>query len=112
MMKSIQGLDAAAMSAFAATLGDLPGGEIAKAKRLYVRNAIADYEDLKRSGKAMLIVMGVMSLIPIFLIVFIPSLIAYRSSVRTGRQKILNALDVWKDDLGDDYEMLKAQLAD
>ena len=100
-------LDPAAMSAFAATLSTLPEEEIGKAKRLYVLNAITDYEDAKRSGKSFLIVMGVLCIIPLFLIVFIPALIGYRSGMKASRQKILNAIEVWKDDLGPDYEDIR-----
>ena len=100
-------LSPSAMSAFAATLSELPAEELGKAKRLYVLNAISDYDDAKRSGKTFLIVMGVMCIIPIFLIVFIPALIAYRSGMKASREKILNAIEVWKDDLGPDYEDIK-----
>jgi competence protein ComGC len=50
----------------------------------------------------MLITLGVMSIIPVFLVVFIPSLISHRSGIAAGRQKTLNAIEVWKDDLGPD----------
>ena len=96
-------LDAAALAAFAATLATLPKDEIQKAKKLYILNAIADFDAQCTSGKAMLITMGILCIIPVFLVVFIPGLIAYRSGVKAGRQKILNAIEVWKDDLGSDY---------
>ena len=98
--KTIMALDPAALSAFAATLTNLPKDEISKAKRLYILNAIADYEAQRRTGRAMVITMGIMSIIPIFLIVFIPTFIGYRSGIAAGKQKILNAVEVWKDDLG------------
>ncbi len=96
-------LDPAALSAFAATLTHLSEDEITKAKKLYILNAIADFEAARRSGKAMIVTMGLMSIIPIFLIAFIPAFIGYRSMITAGKQKILNAVEVWKDDLGDDY---------
>jgi hypothetical protein len=100
-------LDSASLSAFAATLTNLPREEIHKAKRLYILNALADFEAQRKSSKAMIIVMGIMCIIPIFLIVFIPALIGYRSAIRALRQKILNAVEVWKDDLGPDYQELR-----
>ena len=103
-------LDPAALSAFAATLSNLPKDEIRKAKKLYILNAIADFQAQCASGKAFVITMGVMSIIPIFLIAFIPTLISYRSGVTAGRQKILNAIDVWRDDLGDDHAEIRNRL--
>ena len=94
--------DPAVLSAFAASLVNLPREEIGKAKRLYILNAIADLKATRASGKAMLITFGVMSIIPIFLIVFIPALISYRSMVTAQQQKIVNAIEVWKKDLGPD----------
>jgi hypothetical protein len=104
--KTIMALDPAALSAFAATLTNLPKDEISKAKKLYILNAIADFEAQCKTGRALVITMGVISIIPIFLIAFIPTLIGYRSGIAAGRQKILNAVDVWKDDLGAGYSEL------
>lgn len=103
-------LDPAALSAFAASLTNLSKEEISKAKKLYILNAIADFEAQRTSGKAMMITMGLMCIIPVFLIVFIPGLIGYRSAIAAGRQKILNAIDVWKDDLGSDYAEVRARV--
>ncbi len=108
--KKIMALDPAALSAFAAHLSHLPKEEISKAKKLYILNAIADFEAERSSGKAMVVTMGVMSIIPIFLIVFIPALIGYRSGIAAGKQKILNAIEVWKDDLGPDYPAVLARV--
>ena len=58
----------------------------------------------------MLIVLGVMSVIPIFLVVFVPALFSYRSAMGAARQKIINAVEIWKDDLGPDYERIRGQL--
>ena len=104
-------LDPAALSAFAATLGALTQDEISKAKTHYVLNAIADFDASCASGRAMIITMGILCIIPVFLIVFIPGLIGYRSGIRAGRQKILNAIEVWRDDLGDDYDVIRARIA-
>jgi hypothetical protein len=50
-----------------------------------------------------------MSVIPVFLIVFVPAFFSYRAMRENGKQKILNALEVWKDDLGTDYTTLSAE---
>jgi hypothetical protein len=108
--KAAGALDPAMLTTFAATLANLPKEEIQKAKKLYILNAIADYKAQKASTKALLIVMGVMCIIPIFLIVFIPALIGFRKGFEAQKQKILNAIEVWQDDLGGDGESLRAQL--
>jgi len=56
--KIAMSLDPSALSAFAATLGNLPKEEIQKAKKLYILNAIADFEATRKSGRAMAITMG------------------------------------------------------
>jgi hypothetical protein len=108
--RTTMALDPTALSAFASTLSNLPKDEITKAKKLYILNAIADFEAQRKSSKAMVITMGCMSIIPIFLIVFIPTLIAYRSGIEAGRQKILNAIEVWKDELGASYSDILSRI--
>ena len=66
-------LEPSALMTFAASLAALPREEIRKAKSLYIRNAIADYRMTIKTGKGFLVVFGFMSIIPIFLIVFIPA---------------------------------------
>jgi len=102
-------LDPVALAAFAGSLASLPREEIRKAKKLYILNAIAEFQAQRGSGKAMIITMGILSIIPIFLIVFIPALIGYLNGIKAMRQKILNAIEVWKDDLGPDYVELQRQ---
>jgi len=112
MTTAITTLDPAALAAFAGSLANLPKEEIRKAKKLYILNALAEFEVQQRSGRAMIITMGFMSIIPVFLIVFIPALIAYRSGMKAARQKIVNAVEVWRDDLGADHEALRRQAED
>ena len=99
-------LDASTLTAFAANLATLPADEIRKAKSLFIRNSIADYQMTLKSSKGVLIVMGVMCIIPIFLVVFVPAYWGYKAAKENGRQKIINALEVWRSDLGPDYEAL------
>ncbi len=103
-------LDPAALTAFVASLSALPTDEIRKAKSLFIRNAIADYRMSRKSLRVMVVVMGLLCIVPIFLVVFIPTFISYRAFKENGRQKILNALEVWRSDLGGDYEDLLSAL--
>lgn len=103
-------LDPSALTAFTATLSNLPREEIRKAKSLFIRNAIVDFQLSRSTGKTMMTVMGVMCIIPIFLIVFIPGFAAYKKGIEAAKQKIRNAIDVWRDDLGPEANTLLAQL--
>ncbi len=106
-------LDPAALMAFAGSLANLPKDEIRKAKKLYLLNAIAaiaDFEGQRATMRIMLIAFGVMSILPVFLVIFIPALFAYRAGLKPIRQKILNALEVWRDDLGPDYDEIAARV--
>ena len=100
-----------ALSTFAASLTALPSEEIRKAKSLFIRNAIADYEMIVSSSRGMVITMGILSIIPVFLIVFIPTLISYRAAKKNGKQKIINALEVWKEELEEDYHKLLEEVS-
>lgn len=103
-------LDPAALTAFVASLSALPADEIRKAKSLFIRNAIADYRMNMKSSRVTLVMMGILSIVPIFLIVFIISFIGCRALKENGRQKILNALEVWRSDIGSDYAELMSAL--
>jgi hypothetical protein len=60
-------LDPSSLTAFTASLSALPKEEVRKAKLLYIKNAIADFDQERVSGRTMVIVLGCMSIIPIFL---------------------------------------------
>lgn len=51
-------LDPISFSTFTASLASLSGDEIRKAKALYIRNAIADYRTLLKTGKVTMTVLG------------------------------------------------------
>ncbi len=108
--KTADALDPAMLMTFAATLANLPKEEIQKAKRLYILNAIADYRAQKSTMKVFLVVMGILCIIPIFLIVFIPAWIGFRKGFEAQRQKIRNAIEVWQEDLGGDCDSLREQV--
>jgi hypothetical protein len=108
--QTVQKLEPAAMAAFLATLANLPEQEIRNAKRLYVLNAIADFEAESTSGRGMLFLLGVMSIFLVFIPVFIAALISYRAGVKAAKQKIKNAIEVWKDDFAGEYPSLLARV--
>ena len=83
----LDSLEPAALAGFAAGLANLSTDEIQKAKRLYIFNAIADLENAKTSARGFLTVMGIMSIIPIFLIVFVPMEIGVQNGPRAEENR-------------------------
>lgn len=85
---------------FVAGLSGLPGEEIRKAKSLYIRNAISEYKAMNEQMKAFGFIQIFFAIIPLFW----PFLYAQRRMMKSGQrlaqERIRNAIDVWKDDLG------------
>jgi len=91
---------------FIAGLSGLPAQEVRKAKALYLRNAISEYRALKETHAGFGCVQLFFAIIPIFW----PMLYAQRRGMTAQRnllrERIRNALDVWKDDLaGEHFEL-------
>jgi hypothetical protein len=95
---------------FALGLAALPRDEVVKAKRLYLRNAIAEYEAELASAGSLGCIMVFFAIIPLFW----PFLIMMRRNLKAAkklaRTKIRNAIDVWRDDLGAEADDLLAQV--
>lgn len=87
------------MQLFLATLAHLPPEEIQKAKLLYIRNAIAEFRALETTMASFGKLQGCMSVIPIFWPVISLQKKMMNAQVDLARQRILNAVDVWQDDL-------------
>lgn len=104
------GLDASMLSAFAASLSALPSDEVRKAKLLFIKNAIADYRMALKAQRGIMIIMGILCIIPVFLVVFIPGYLGYKAAKENGRAKIMNAIEIWGDELGDEKAALIADL--
>jgi len=92
-------LSAEKLQMFAAGLAGLAPEEVRKAKVLYIRNAISEYHALQESLRAFGCVQILFALIPLFW----PVLYAQRRMInaqrRLFRERIENALTVWRDDL-------------
>jgi hypothetical protein len=84
---------------FVAGLSGLAPEEVRKAKRLYIRNAISEYEAMQAAFQGFGQAQGCMSLIPVFW----PIIGAQRRMMAAQRQlakdRIRNAIDVWREDL-------------
>ncbi|QDT69568.1 hypothetical protein MalM25_25070 [Planctomycetes bacterium MalM25] len=87
------------MQLFLAGLAGLPEDEVRKAKVLYLKNAISEYEAMLESLKAFGCLQIAFAIIPIFW----PILWMQRKGMNAGkklmRERIENAMEVWRDDL-------------
>ena len=86
------------MQLFLATLAHLPPAEIQKAKLLYIRNTIAEFRAFETTIASFGQMQGCMSIIPIFWPIISLQKKLMNSQIDLARQRILNAVDVWKDD--------------
>ena len=116
-------MDLSELSAFAASLNHLDREEIQKAKVLFIKNEILKYKTSYKTQPLFLIWIGFIctfmffGTITVFLLfAVLPLFFFYMafSSVKTNlknyKQQIANALEIWKEDLGDDYTELKTKL--
>lgn len=91
---------------FVAGLSGLAPGEIRKAKILYIKNSISEYRALKSSYKAAWLVQVLFALIPLFWPILYLQRRAMRAEEQLFRERISNALEVWRDDLsGVDFDI-------
>lgn len=87
------------MQQFALTLAHLPPEEGRKAKLLYIRNAIAEFRAFESSIESFGQMQGCMSIIPVFWPIIGMQKKLMKTQLDLARQRIINAVDVWKDDL-------------
>lgn len=99
------------LQSFSGGMIGLSQDEIRKAKELFVRNAISEYQSEVKSHKNNLITMGLHLLIPIFWPMLFGKQRESKIELEEKRNKILNALEVWKSDLPYCYVELKSMLA-
>jgi hypothetical protein len=87
------------MQVFLAGLAGLAPHEAAKAKALYVKNAISDYRLMEESMAAM----GCMHIFFLLIPIFWPFIFMQKRMMRAAKQRmrerVQNALDVWGDDI-------------
>ncbi|MEM7594581.1 MAG: hypothetical protein AAF383_24280 [Cyanobacteria bacterium P01_A01_bin.83] len=110
-------------SAFAASLKNLTKEEIRQAKVLYMKRAITGYESYCQNIPLFLLLAGCVCMFMFFnsITVFpffalLPLLFLFytfksiKNSLRYSKKQINNALEIWKEDLGDDYFKFKIEL--
>jgi hypothetical protein len=92
-------MSAEKMQLFLAGISGLPEDEVRKAKSLYIRNAISEYEALRESLRAFGCIHVMFALIPLFWPFIYAQRRAIKAQCRLFEDRIRNALAVWKDDL-------------
>lgn len=105
-------LSAESLQSFSGGMIGLSQEEIRKAKELFVRNAISEYQAEVKSHKNNLFTMGLHLLVPIFWPMLFGRQRESKIELEEKRNKILNALEVWKSDLPHCYNELRSLLAE
>ncbi len=98
------------LSLFFARLEGLDNAEIQKAKELYLRNAITELASEQKQYKISWLVMGLHLLIPIFWPMLLGSQKQAKIELYEAKERIENALKVWRHDIGRSYLELKTKL--
>lgn len=89
----------ATLQNFMTGLAGMPPEEIKKAKILYLRNAILEYETFRTITNQTKWLMLIFAIIPIFWPFLYFAYRGYNIDIRMKKQLILNAIDVWKNEL-------------
>jgi hypothetical protein len=91
---------------FLAGLAGLPKDEVRKAKVLYLKNAISEYRAAVESIEAFGWVQMAFAIVPIFWPILWMQRKAMQAGKRLMRERIENALDVWREDLeGEQFDL-------
>lgn len=84
---------------FVAGLSGLAPEEVRKAKLLYLRNAISEFQALQASYQGFGQAQGCMSIIPIFWPIIGAQKRMMAAHLQLGKDRIRNAIEVWRSDL-------------
>ena len=84
---------------FVAGLSGLAPGEVRKAKLLYIRNAISEYQAMQAAIQGFGQAQGFASIIPVFWPIIGAQKQMLGAQPQLSRDRIRNAIDVWREDL-------------
>jgi hypothetical protein len=84
---------------FVAGLSGLAPGEVRKAKLLYLRNAISEFQAMEASFKGFGQAQGCLAVIPIFWPIIGAQKRMMAAQLQLSKDRIRNAIDVWRSDL-------------
>jgi len=92
-------LDPEQLQRFVATLAELPPQDMREAKLLYIRNAIAELRAREQVFESFGKFQGCLGIIPVFWPVIAMQKKMMEANKQLSQQRIVNAIDVWRDDL-------------
>lgn len=95
------GLSAEKLQLFAASLSGLSAEEVAKTKRLYLKNEISQLRMLMDQQRHFFKAQGCLGWFPLFRPIVKLQRSTLGAAVRLQAEQITNALDVWAGDLGE-----------
>ena len=98
----LESLSSEKLQMFVAGLSGLAPEEVRKAKVLYLRNAISELEAIHSGLQAFGFVQGCFAIIPIFWPILYAQRRMMKSQLKLSKDRIRNAISVWRDDLGDE----------
>jgi hypothetical protein len=98
-----EALSPEALVAFAATIRGLSPDEIRDAKRLFVLNAITDYEKSRSQSFAFGFLQIVFAIIPFFWPILLMQRWSINTELKAQKTKISNAISIWRESLGDAF---------
>ena len=84
---------------FVAGLSGLAPEEVRKAKVLYLRNAISEFQATKASIQGFKQAQGCMSIIPVFWPILAAQKRIMAAQLQLAKDRITNAIHVWREDL-------------
>ncbi|MFN3189540.1 MAG: hypothetical protein ACE361_03370 [Aureliella sp.] len=94
------------MQLFLAGLSGLPTEEVRKAKVLYIRNAVSEYNAMEESLAAFGCAQMVFAIIPFFWPILYLQRRVMNTQRKLFRERIQNAMNVWHDDLaGENFDL-------
>jgi len=94
---------------FVAGLSGLAPEEVRKAKVLYIRNAISEFRAMQTSYQGFGQAQGCLSFIPVFWPIVGAQKKAMAAQLQLAKERIRNAIDVWRDDLKGEHFQLDGE---
>lgn len=100
-LNSRQGLTPEKMQMFLTGLSGLSADEVRKAKLLLIKNEVSELKAIKTSMAGFGVAQGCFAIVPVFWPILWAQRKAMDAAVTLQKDQVLNALSVWRDDLGD-----------
>src|SRR5262249_49623128 len=97
--QSSNSLSAEKLQLLVARLSGLAPDEVRKAKLLYIRNAISEYQATQAVLQGFRQAQGCMSIVPVFWPIIGAQKRMMAAQLELARGRIRNAIDVWREDL-------------